>query len=145
MEGHNQKYLKKIQIIMNNSIRWAIGANKRTKSKELMKAANWLDIHEMLKLQTLTMTWKTLYMNQPQHLSENIYKDPLNNIYTTQPRLMNTESNLRWRMCREWNQLPPELKSIQSLPRFKSRAKNWIKSTRTPPTPDPGQITTQLG
>ena len=141
--GTQPKYLKKIQIIMNNAVRWAIGAQKRTKSKDLMEAANWLDIHEMIRLQTLTITWKTLYLNQPQHLDENIYRDPNNNLYTTQPRLMNTESNLRWRMCKEWNLLPTELKTIQSLPRFKSRVKTWLKSTRTPSPPDPGPNMTQ--
>ena len=46
--GTHQKYLSKIQILMNKTIRFVTGFHKRTKSMVLMKEAGWLNIHELV-------------------------------------------------------------------------------------------------
>ena len=140
--GAPAKYLKKIQCVMNNAVRFITGARKRDKTATLMNSVNWLNIGEMMTFHTLTFTWKTLHLNTPRHIAENIYWETDNTIYTRIPRLKHSSSSLRWRMCQNWNSLPLELRSINSFPRFKSNVKKWIKTQRPPLPPDPGQNTT---
>ena len=124
--GAPKKYLDQIQRIMNNSVRFITGASRREKSEKLMSSVNWLNIREMSILHTLVLTWKTLHLGAPQHLSDCIQLEQNNFVSTMNPRLKHTESSLRWRMCLNWNSLPPEIKEINSLQRFKPRAKKWI-------------------
>ena len=57
--GTQDKYLNKIQVILSNTIRFVTGAHRRTKTNTLMNSVNWMNIREMITLQTLVMTWKT--------------------------------------------------------------------------------------
>ena len=73
------------------------------------------------------------------HLANKIITNPDYKIETNKPRLQNTESALRWRMCTTWNTLPTELRTLNSLPRFKNAAKQWIKRNRQLDNVDPLQ------
>ena len=84
----------------------------------------------MTKMQTLTFAWKTIKLKKPRHIYDNITINEDNNIETRAPRLQNSETSLRWRMVKEWNSIPQEMKSIPSLPRFKNSIKRWLKSCR---------------
>ena len=42
--GTQQKYLNKIQVIMNNSIRFVTGLHKRSKTRTLMESVGWMEI-----------------------------------------------------------------------------------------------------
>ena len=87
----------------------------------------WLNIREMVTYYTLIMTWKTLRQNTPQYLASKLSTNPDGTISTKNPRLQNTELALRWRMCAQWNNLSSQIRQINSLPRFKSATKAWIK------------------
>ena len=143
--GTQEKYKRKIQAIMNNAIRWATGGGKRTKTLELAKSVNWLTLDEMTKLHTLTFTWKIVNLRKPRHLYDNINLEAGNNLTTTIPRLQNSESSLRWRMCKLWNEMNYEMRNMKSLPRFKRTLKSWIKSKRVPENdPDNPILTTPV-
>ena len=135
--GTQEKYLNKLQILLNKTVRFITRAHSRTHSEELMKSVGWMNIREMIKLQTLMMTWKTIRMQKPSHLADKITINHDETLNTRNPRLKNTEMSLRWRMCSTWNTLPLEIRRIRSLPRFKTAVKSWIKLSRTP---DPGDI-----
>ena len=134
--GSQKKYLDKLQIILNNAARFVLSANKRTKSSKLMQEMNWLNIREMIEYFTLVATWKILKMNTPQYFASKIDDSNQDGTITTNnPRLQNTEMALRWRMCKAWNKIPSHHRQINTLQRFKSATKTWIKSNRPP---DPG-------
>ena len=103
--GAPRKYLKKLQCILNNSARFITGAGRREKSEKLMQDVNWLNVDEMIKMHTLTFTWKLFHLGVPQYLADNIYRGLDNNIYTTIPRLQHSQNSLKWRMCSTWNSI----------------------------------------
>ena len=125
--GTQEKYVKKIQIILNNTVRFITGAKKRDKTQKLMESVGWLSAKELIVYHTLVMGWEIIKLNTPQCLSELKERQPDNNVTTTSPRLMNTSLRLRWRVCNEWNKLPSELRQINILPRFKTNLKKWFK------------------
>ena len=108
----------------------------------LIRSVNWLSIKELVFYHTMIMAWKVIKLQTPVDLASKITINQDNTVQTHRPRLINTIMRLRWRICQGWNQLPVDLREINSLPRFKLRIKAWIKSTRVPdPGPGPGQET----
>ena len=134
--GTQEKYLSKLHIILNNTVRFITRAHNRTHSDELMKSVRWMNIREMILQQTLVMTWKTVRIQKPSHLADNITMNQDELLSTRNPRLKNTEMALIWRMCSSWNTMPLEIRQIRSLPRFKNAVKSWIRLSRIP---DPGE------
>ena len=130
--GTYPKYLDKLQAIMNNSIRFVTGYGKRTKTRKLMEAVNWLNIHELEKFHTLLLTWKIVRMNTPQYMSEKIKIDQENKISTSKPRLQNTMRGFRWKSIKYWNDLDTDLREEMSLPKFKRNIRKWIINQRPP-------------
>ena len=133
--GTHNKYLDKLQVILNMTARFITGAHKRTSSRTLMNSINWLNIRELVQYHTLIMAWKVVHHNTPQHLHNKINQDQDLKMTTMNPRLQNTELALRWRICNSWNELETQTRQINTLARYKSAVKTWIEARRTP---DPG-------
>ena len=68
--GPQEKYLRKLQVICNNTIRFVTGAGERTLTLELVNSVNWLTVKEMIRFQTLVMGWKLFRMGAPRKLAE---------------------------------------------------------------------------
>ena len=136
--GTQDTYLNKLQVILNNTVRFITGAHRRTDTKTLMNSLNWL--REMICLHTIIMGWKVTKLNTPLHIATQISTSPDNLLSTSNPRLLNTTLSLRWRICQQWNSLPRDIRDINSLPRFKNRVKTWIRTNRLQVPPDPEQL-----
>ena len=61
--GTHTKYMNKIQVIMNNTIRFVTGAHKRAKTLDLMKSVGWLDINKQTKRGGRPILKLTIYRN----------------------------------------------------------------------------------
>ena len=130
--GTYNKYLSKIQIIMNKTIRFMTNRNKRTKSRELMTLVGWLNIHELTKFHSLLLMWRIVRLNSPRYFENKINVTNDDKLSTTIPRLQNTESGFRWRTVTWWNEMSQELRRELSYPRFKNKLKKWILKCRPP-------------
>ena len=96
-----------------------------------MVASNWLTIKELGLFHTLITTWKLTFWNIPRNPASKVSRDEATNcISTTQHRLQNTQQSYRWRSVNSWNSMPQELRSCQSLPRFKGMLRKRILSCR---------------
>ena len=128
--GTQDKYLRKIQVICNNTIRFVMGAGTRTSTMELVSSLNWLTAREMISYHTLMTAWKLVWMQIPRLLAQQDTLDDDRMLQTTIPRLQNTTMGVRWRVRTGWNKLPLEIRSIGTLPKFKTSVKKWIKGNR---------------
>ena len=63
--GTQDKYLNRLQVLCNNTIRFVMGAERRVKTLELVKSVNWLTVKEMIRFHTLIMAWKLVRMGAP--------------------------------------------------------------------------------
>ena len=111
--GTQEKYLQKLQVILNNTVRFITGAGKRVNTITLMTSVDWLTIKEMIVQHTLTMAWKVVHLKKTFHPASCITVNPDNTLTTKEPRLQNTTLALRWRMCQHWNQMNHELRTMK--------------------------------
>ena len=136
--GATENYLKQIQAVVNNSARYVTGLGKRTSTAKLMKEVGWYTIKELTTYHTLTSMWNVVRRHIPLQLHSKIHIDHNHLLSTTHPRLQITSRNFRWRGVLLWNLAPLEVRSCQSLPKFKKLVKTWINNTRNNPiTPTP--------
>ena len=130
--GTDKKYMTKIQVVINDTIRFVTDMNRCTSTRTLMESVGWLDIHELMIVHTLLMTWIIIRLKTPSYLSEKINVGDDEKISTSEPRLQNTENGLRRRSIVLWNSLNLELRQEKLYPRFKKRLKIWIMKQRPP-------------
>ena len=130
--GTSSKYIKQMQAILNNCARYISGKHKRTKTLELMEYCKWLTVAEMIDLYTLVAIYRIVNMNTPEYFTSKMNMDQDNLIFTSKPRIQNTEQSFRWRGITLWNTMPPNLREIKKISQFKTQVKCWIKDKRTP-------------
>ena len=129
--GTTSNLINKVQTLQNKTARWITGLNKRTRVKDLMTACDWPNIREMIEHQTAVMTWKMIHLNKPGHLKDKLNLDQNMTIDLVEPRLQFSERNLLHRGSTIWNSLPLEMRQINTVSRFKTRLRNWIKDKRS--------------
>ena len=93
--GTHMKYMKKLQIILNNAARFISGMGKRSSSRSLMEAIDWLNIQELMEVHTLNLAWRILRRDQPRNLAAQFEMDTEGRIQTGSHRIQNTERGLR--------------------------------------------------
>ena len=128
--GGPDKYMNKVQIILNKTARFINGQGRMSTIKGLMESCKWLRVKEMVSLYSLTLLWKVIWLQSPLHLNRKINVLDNMTLSTSAARLQSTQASFRWRSISTWNQLPSDIRHQQSLPKFKSNVKKWILSRR---------------
>ena len=131
--GTQIKYLRKIQVTMNNTIRFVTGMGRRTSTLTLMREVNWLTIQELTELHSLLFIWRTIHLKTPHYLAGKILLNETDNTISTNiPRLMNTTTSLRWRIVQIWNALDQDIRQERSYSKFKTAVRRGIMNRRPP-------------
>ena len=104
---------------------------KRIPTKELLEANDTLSIHQLGAKAILNTIRKVILTGKPAQFSNRITRRCTRDgdmwRVSGIPRLSISGSNLIEKGIRLWNKLTPEMKEIQSTPRFKKACKNWVK------------------
>ena len=128
--GAPSTYLNKVQRFLNKSARYVNNQGRRSPTRGLMSSCNWLNVRQLAALQSLSLMWNIIWMQSPLHLSRKIAVDDDMLLSTNNARLQSTQASYRWRTISTWNQLPVDIRHLQSLPKFKSAVKKWMKETK---------------
>ena len=128
----HEKYMNKIQVVMNNAICFVTGMNKRTKKRTLMEEVGWLDVYELQEFHSMLLAWRVLRLRAPAYLAEKLTLDSENKLSTNHLRLQNTMNSFRWKIVSGWNRLSAETRSEQTYKKFKSAVKKEIILRRPP-------------
>ena len=125
-----QESLESIQI---DAIRIATGAKRGTSHQELQSEMGWPSLKERRKYQLLVQMYKIQHNLAPQGLTENMpsttnVRNPYNirsanNLDPPRARSEAYATSFFPNSCRLWNELPEEIKSLNSLEDFKSHVK----------------------
>ena len=134
MGGTHKTHLRKLQVILNLTDRWILGAGRRTKTAKLMQDCGWLNIGDLIEYQTLVSTWKIIWLQAPLYLKQRINTVEDYKIETDRSRLQSTQLGFRPRAVNCWNKLPIIIRSNQSITSFKKNLKTWMKAGRPPET-----------
>ena len=124
--GAPLRYLKKLQVILNNTARFVTGDGRRTAKSTLLEKCKWLSIEETITLYTGVRMWNVLRRRIPKNLTSKIVLNEDSSVSTTPARLITTSRSFRWHGTELWNNLSTELRENLSLPSFKRNLRKWI-------------------
>ena len=135
--GAPEAYLRKAQVVLNQTARWATGLGRKTRISALMEAAGMLTIKEQIKIATGVMTWKIVHLAKPARLNDRMTVDADYKILIERPRLMFSEECLRWRAATQWNGMRLEMRQETSLGKFKRQLRRQVLDERVRMSPPP--------
>ena len=118
------------------SAAWAVTkCNRYTSVKSLLSQCGWMSVHQLGIYHSIVLTYKIIQDKNPIYFHEKMStnfpyrtrngKDLAIHI-GTQNKLSLTDNSFRWRASLLWNKLPPDMRTIQKLPKFKTQLKKWI-------------------
>ena len=112
--GGTDNHLLAAQRLQNKSARWVTGARSKTRISTLLEDVKWLSINELTLYHSLVQCWKILRLGKPENMTELLTLDNENRITTPPPILQFTIAGFRWRVYKDWNALPPELRVLRT-------------------------------
>ena len=96
--GHTtHNYLRKAQILLNQTSRFVTGLDRSTRKSILMKRCNWLDIAQLTEYYTLIQAFKTVKWGIPESFNNRIQVDEDGILTTRNPRLLLTSSSYKYK------------------------------------------------
>ena len=129
--GAHNKFLNKMQTILNKLARFVCNANRRTSTRSLMEQCKWMYIRESIDYFSLISMWNYKWRGIPHHFSFKIELGPNDTLVMAPARILTLYRSHRWRSTETWNLLSREIRLIPSLPRFKTAVKKWIMQKRS--------------
>lgn len=136
--GGCEKFLiKSLQVVQNKAARTVAKMGIYTPVQTLLRQCGWLSVNQLVFFHTSLLLFKILNNGKPKYLfsmistelnyltrADNTGKLRVVADYTPNQGL--NWKSFRWRSVRFWNQLPANIRTMNSLLKFKSHLKSWI-------------------
>ena len=134
--GCPEYLLNSLQILQNRAARLVTKSGWYTPSAVMLQQVGWLNVHQLITYHSLVLVYKTRQEKKPVYIYEKISTP-----FSVNTRLANTngirnevkaKSNIAKqsflpRTVAQWNRLPPEVRTVTGLEKFKSSLRQWIK------------------
>ena len=134
--GCPEYLLNSLQILQNRAARLVTKSDWYTSSAVMLQQVGWLNVHQLIVYHSLVLIYKTRQEKKPVYLYEKICTP-----FSVNTRLANSngirndvkaKSNIAKqsflpRTISQWNGLPPEVRTIASLQKFKLSLRQWVK------------------
>ena len=134
------KYLiEKLQRVQNFSARLSTGSYKCDHITAVLKSLHWLPVEQKIRYKIAVLGFKRVYGSAPSYLQN------LVELYTPRRTLRNSsdkltlsipkvrtlygERSFRYHWAVEWNTLPYDIRSCESLDSFKAKLKTYLFSS----------------
>ena len=128
--------LSSLQILQNKAARYVTKLGWYTPVKTLLTLCGWLSVRQLAVYHSLNLIYKTkrdekpVYFHQKfsKHFSHSTRLARGNGIkFDTKVNKKSTEQNFTYNTIKIWNELPREIRQVESLFHFKKEVKIWIK------------------
>ena len=134
--GLPKKSLSRLQLIQNASARLIVGLKKRDHITPTLMQLHWLPVEQRVLFKVLLLVYKALHDKGPLYLKELLTPYvPSRTLRSSSDKLLNVpathyvETSKRAfgvRAPHEWNKLPTELRSKDTVNSFKSALKTYL-------------------
>ena len=137
--GCNTSLLDTLQTLQNRAARVIANVKyENTDHAKLLKDLDWLNVRELIELDTASLMYKIENDLAPTHMKEMFVKTSDLHTYSTRSatsggfhlphRKLNIgKASFSYRGAHVWNQLPVEIREAQSLENFKNSLKTSFK------------------
>ena len=134
--GGTESYLlDSLQILQNRAARIVTRRNIYTTLTELLQICDWLSVRQLVVYHTVSLTRKIIKTGKPVYLAKRLSSDFLRQTRQStmgnlkaapMPNRQLTERGFLYRAPQTFNQIPAEIRSLQSDYIFKKKLKIWV-------------------
>ena len=136
--GGCEKFLiQALQIIQNKAARSVTKLGIFTPIQILLKQCGWLSVHQLVFFHTVILLFKTNQNKTPQFLYDMTSSELKYRTRAENPGKLRTVADYipeqglnwksyKWRSTMYWNQLLPDIKTMDNLVKFKVKLKSWV-------------------
>ena len=138
-EGLSKALKSKLDVIQRKMARFALGLQPRDHvGLHEFRSLSWLSIPDRVKYFRLIHLFRIKHGLAPQYLRRNLASVSETHSHNTRGSVSNfhvsksvskTTSSFTYSCVKDWNLLPADLKSIESLSRFKSKLREFLLSS----------------
>jgi len=132
----NQKELSRLQLVQNSAARILTRTNRRSHISPILKELHWLPVSYRINFKILVLVFRALHGQAPPYISDLIQRyAPVRALRSVDQTLL-TVPRTRYRTRgdrsfqavapRLWNDLPPSMRSSDSVDVFKCRLKTHL-------------------
>ena len=134
--GCEEYLLKSLQVLQNRAARQVTRLSWYTPVRRLLNQCSWLSIKQLIFFHSVLAVHRTIITGMPLYLAQHLKTDhPLNtrqgaqgNVRLTGHYSDKVESSFLRRAAKCYNQIPADIKSAKTVPTFKKKLKQWIRS-----------------
>ena len=135
--GCEQYLLTALQTLQNRAARSVTGLSWFTPARVLLNKCKWLSVKQLVLYQSILLAHKIASQRTPVSLTEK-----MNTVHPYRTRQASTgsirfgenfsssdgraQNSFCYRATKDYNIIPAKMRSIKSLPTFKSKLKQWI-------------------
>ena len=136
--GGCEKFLiKSLQVVQNKATSTITKMGIYTPVQTLLRQCGWLSINQLVFFHTSILLFKILNNRKPKYLFSMISTElnyltradntgKLRVVADYTPKQGLNWKSFRWRSVQFWNQLPANIRTMNSILKFKSSLKSWI-------------------
>ena len=135
--GGSAKYIiVALQKAQNRAARVVTKLDWYTPTAELLKQCGWLSVHQLVVYHSVVLVYRVLQNKSPRFLHSMFSAEYTYNTkqarggiirHTRDLDLGLTASSFRWRAARSFDDLPLEIRKLETVQKFKKATKLWIK------------------
>ena len=134
--GCSEYLLTALQTLQNRAARLVTKSSWSTSSSVMLSQLGWLNVWQLVVFHSLMLIFKAKQDKKPVYLHSQISAPfkvntrlAVNNGIRDTRRTKSTLGKQSFipRSIMQWNNLPMDIRSISSMPKFKSRLKSWVK------------------
>ena len=128
--------MRKLQVLQNSALRLLLNQPRDTPVTTLLHESKQMSVHQLVAYHTANQAFKVYKNQEPSYHYKRLFSDPTNQRSRS---VSNLESRVDFdlSLCRKsffyqaahiWSSLPYQIKTAQTIDKFKKGLKSWIKS-----------------
>ena len=134
--GCPEYLLSALQTLQNRAARIVTKSSWFTPSSVMLMQVGWLNVRQMIAYHSLVLIFKTRQDRRPVYLYNQVSRSFNRNTRLAETNGINSQrrinSNLGKmsflpRSVEQWNKLPPDIRSLSNILKFKAALKSWVK------------------
>ena len=127
--GCDKGELQDLQILQNKAAQLVTQSPPRTTRNLMYDTLGWLTVNQLVVYHTVLAVYRVRASGEPEYLADGLCNDNRTGHIIVRPtRLSLLQKSFKFRGAIQWNELPKNIRKLESIGSFKAALKVWIKS-----------------
>ena len=131
--GSDKRTIESLQVMQNRAGRLVTLFPRWTSRMEIFTKLDWLSVKQLVFYYSALTTFRIRCSKEPEYLNSIMARDnQRGNIIIPNTHLSLAKQSYCYRGAEEWNGLPHNIRSIDTIAKFKLELRKWIKQNVQP-------------